>query len=183
GMILVAGGVIGTVLIRTDRVKMASWTVATTAVAFATVAFGYVSIVVDAHQQADQLLNLIDHHHEAPVVGALGAMEPSWVFYLGQPIHVLHATGKPIQQPFASQGRWAPRATVAVLEFLDQGSNRVVIMTERAFASVQEDLPAEVVELGEVRYFLKKERLLAIGHRSTGAAQVARKRTDRSKRR
>ena len=183
GMILVAGGVIGTVLISTDRVKMASWTVATTAVAFATVAFGYVSIVVDAHQQADQLLNLIDHHHEAPVVGALGAMEPSWVFYLGQPIHVLHADGKPIQQPFASQGRWAPRATVAVLEFLDQGSNRVVIMTERAFASVREDLPAEVVELGEVRYFLKKERLLAIGHRSTGEVQVARKRTDRSKRR
>ena len=68
-----------------------------------------------------------------------------------------------------------------VLEFLDQGSNHVVIMTERAFASVQEQLPPGVVELGEIRYFLKKERLLAIGHRSPVEVQVARKRTDRSK--
>lgn len=181
GMILVAGGFIGAVLISTDRIKMASWTVATTAVAFAAASFGYVSIVVDAHQHSDQLLNLIGRHHEAPVVGALGAMEPSWVFYLGQPIHVLHANGKSIQQPFASEGRWAPRATVPVLEFLEQGSNHVVIMTERAFASVQEQLPVGVGELGEIRYFLKKERLLAIGHRLPVEVQVARKPTDRAK--
>ena len=174
GLILVAGAVLGTFLISRHRLVAASRTVGVTAVTFTTISLGYVALVVDTHQQADELLQVIDQHHESAVVGALGAMEPSWVYYLGKPIHVLKVEADTSDAVAAPAGRWEPRPLIPVLEFLGEGSDRVVIVTGRAFETIRENLPPEIVPLGEVRYFLKDEKLLVVGHRSVGSFQANR---------
>ena len=170
------GGIVGWILIAMKRLALAGWAVTFTSVAFTASVFGFVSLVVDSHQQSDRLLKVIDRHHDAPVVGALGALEPSWVYYLGSPIQVLSADAGSVSDRLPADGSprpWAPREAVPVLDFLQQGPDRVVITTEGAFATVRESLPDDCVVLGEVRYFLKKERLLAIGRKPVREVEIA----------
>ena len=176
GVILLVGGIVGWILIAMKRLALAGWAVTFTSVAFTASVFGFVSLVVDSHQQSDRLLKVIDRHHDAPVVGALGALEPSWVYYLGSPIQVLSADAGSESDRLPADGSprpWAPREAVPVLDFLQQGPDRVVITTEGAFAAVRERLPDDCVVLGEVRYFLKKERLLAIGRKPVREVEIA----------
>ena len=176
GVILLLGGLVGLILIARNRLRMAGWTVGVTAVAFAASVWGFVSLVIDSHQQSDQLITAIGRHHDAPVVGALGSLEPSWIYYLEDSIQVLKEGDEPESdrvKTVGGDGRWEPRPAVPVVTFLEQGSDRVVITTERAFNSVREKLPGDCVVLGEVRYFLKKGRLLAIGRRPAAGLEMA----------
>ncbi len=50
-----------------------------------------------------------------------------------------------------------------VSDFLTHKPDRFVITTKRRYTAIQSYLPADIVILAEVPYFLKKEQLIVLG--------------------
>lgn len=161
GLIPLAGAAIAFFFQRRQRIPQAAWTVAATAVAFTTALFGWAAERVDRHQQNQVLLAAIDRAGGNPRVGALGRLEPSWIFYGGRPIDELTLDSPGTEQP--SAGPWRPKPRLPAAEFFSQGQDRFIITTDRRWNQLRAALPPDATILAECPLFLRRERLLLVG--------------------
>ena len=130
-------------------------------VALTATAFGLVSLELDSHQKQHELLRVIGQRSTDATVGSYACLEPSWVFYLRQPVIELQAKSSGAAK-LTREHDWQPRPRPGLEEFLSRGPGHFVITTERARAGFS-NLPLGVVELADVPYFLKSERLVLLG--------------------
>jgi hypothetical protein len=142
---------------------------AATAIVLTTVLFGFASLRVDRHQQNHVLLATIASESSHPRVGALGALEPSLVFYGRRPITKLvrehrakPADWKRRHQSWSPSG--TPRELTDVATFLAGDPQAFVITTDRYYREIESQLPESVAVLVDAPYFMKKHRLVLLGH-------------------
>jgi 4-amino-4-deoxy-L-arabinose transferase-like glycosyltransferase len=117
-----------------------------TAVLFAFSLFAIGTTRVDAHQHNHLLLRAIAARSARPQIAAYGNLEPTWVYYSGQPITLF---------PYDR--------LLEASSFLARGPDRFLITTEDALKYLQPELPPPYRVLETVPYFLKKSNLVVIG--------------------
>ena len=153
GLVPLAGAAVSLYFSERDDARKAAFSFAAMAVLLSTGLFGWMTGYIDRHQQSDRILSAIRQLPQPSEIGSYGCLEPSWVFYARQPIMEL---------------RQAPR------DFLAAGSHRCLITTDERWQELQPELPAGVMRLAEVPYFLKDEQLVLLGwpaaSRETAAA-------------
>jgi len=154
GLILPVGAAICVTCVELQRRRTAATVFVVTGMLFCTVLFGYGAARVGQYQQIDQLLAASRLRTDQPRLACYGCLEPSWVFYSGQSIH-----------EFGSDGD-------AAREFLRDHPANLVITTDRHLAQLQRQGFDEVQILGEVPYFLKKDRLILIGRSNEAVAAM-----------
>ena len=167
GLVPLVGAGIGLLLMETGRIRAASTAFAAMAVVFTTALFGFAVLCVDRHQQNQVLLAAIERYGQNPRVGALGRLEPSWVFYGGRPIVELSLDPSERTNDSAGPGTrarsWKRKPRPSASEFFGDGNDRFIITTNREWERLRSQLPATATILAECPLFLKKQRLLLIG--------------------
>lgn len=171
GLVPLAGAVAAFIFQRRQRFSQAAWTVAVTAVAFATALFGWAAARLDRHQQNHLLWAAIQRAGGAPRIGAFGRLEPTWIFYGGRPIDELALDATGAEESRA--GTWRPKPRPSAAEFFGQGQDRFIITTDRRWDELRAVLPSHAAVLAECPLFLRRERLLLVGAASS-AAKTAR---------
>lgn len=148
GLIPVAGAIVCLRLGRAnDRAATATALLATAAV-FALAAHAFVAPAVDRFQQSDRLLAAIDRHSDAPRVGSFGRLEPSWVFYLGDPI------------------REIPKEQLADAEaFLEGDPEAFLITTLERYEQLRPLLASDIALLETIPYFARDGQLVVLGRK------------------
>lgn len=178
GLIPLAAGVVGLVLIAREAYGKLAASYSIAAVAFSTVLLALVPQRIDHHQQNDVLLAAIYQQCAEPQIGHMKYLEPTWVFYGGQSLtnvttaddpHLVTSEVAPTDQP----RQWQPRRKAMLNEFLASGDDRFVITTRRTWVNAQAQAPAGVEVLAEVPYFFKKESLVVVGRRRSDAPHIA----------
>ncbi len=94
-------------------------------------------IIVDRHQHSDDLFAMARQHSPTPRYVAFGLLEPTWVFYAGQPIREIE--GHRVDQ---------------LAQFLES-PDAVAITTADRYKDVKGQLPVEIVVLVESPYFMQ----------------------------
>ena len=145
---------------RQERRRWAAVSLSATAVAFVGLLFGLVPAVVDRYQQIDVLLVAIQRRGAAPEVGALGGLEPSWIFYGRRPIHELVLDAPPSVAVASSP--YVPRPLQGVAEFLEANDRRVVIAHGRQMDELRRRFAGRLVVLADAPKFLKNDRLYLV---------------------
>ena len=112
----------------------------------------------DRHQHSDVLLSAIRERSRRPEIATLGRLEPSWVFYAGQPLRAVEAD----EIAGGEHGFFAP------------GRERFVITTREVLEGLDLELPQDVGVLAEAPYFLKRERLVVLGRFTEPISTAAR---------
>ena len=108
--------------------------------------FGLVTSQVAKYQQNHLLFEKVVSDRPQSRLASYRCLEPSWVFYSGHTI-----------RPFGGD-------SVATASFLNASSDHYVITTEHHFQDLQLRVNECVGVLEEVPYFLKKHRLVLLGH-------------------
>jgi 4-amino-4-deoxy-L-arabinose transferase-like glycosyltransferase len=162
GLTPLAGGVacIGLAMIRNYRA--AAFTFAGSAVVFSTMLFAIGAQRADEHQTSHVILRTIQEHSRNPQIAAFKILEPSWVFYAGQPIEELS---------WRDESRPGETASWRVAEYLAQHPEGFVITTTEQLDDVATHLPRDIAVLAETDLFLKGKRLVVLGRAS--AADIA----------
>jgi 4-amino-4-deoxy-L-arabinose transferase-like glycosyltransferase len=161
GLTLVAGGVTCIGLALVHNYKAAAATFAGLAVLFATLLFAVGAQRADQHQTSHVILRTIFQHSDNPTIASFKILEPSWVFYAGQPIRSL-----------VGNGNSSPDNSSPELFFLTN-SEGFLITTDKHLPELGR-LPPGVGVLAETDLFLKDQRLVLLGYeRSTVARQPA----------
>jgi hypothetical protein len=181
GIILLIGAVVGYVLLRRERIQAACVSFAVTAVAFTTALFGFAVLRVDHHQQIHTLLAAIDSRAESPRVGAYGRLEPTWIFYGGRPIDMLHLpdperADQDVVPVASGTGNRIPnpRPSLDVVDFFRDGTDRFIITTDHHWEQLRDALPSDAEVLHQCPLFLKENDLLLIGRASDDARLATR---------
>jgi len=146
GLVPLAAGGLGLLLLRFGRRKQTAGLFAAAAVALATLLCAYAAQRVDSHQRNDVLLAAIDRHGDSPRVVAYGALEPTWVYYGERPVEYLGA-GDP--EPAARE--------------LTQQDDAFAICTRRHYEKLKERLPADFDVLAASPYFMRSGELVVVG--------------------
>jgi hypothetical protein len=140
---------------RDDRCSVAA-AFATTAAVFGVAALAVAAQVVSAQQLNHRLLAVIRVNAvTAPLIGSFGVLEPTWVYYLGQPI-------REIPEEEGAQA----------VSFLAQPDRFLITTRDRAEA-LKPGLPAGVVELERVPYFSRLDEDLVVLGRAAASAPTA----------
>jgi hypothetical protein len=169
GLAPLAGAVSCLLMLRRRMRAAAGATFTTTALCLAILLFGVAAERVNRHQKSHVLLNAIIQRLDDPQIGALGCLEPSWVFYGGRPIRELsldpQQRAAASQQPQAARqpDPWRPNPPIDAAAFLAGGSQRCVITTGKRWQQLRPLVPREVDVLSEAPYFLKDEKLVLVG--------------------
>jgi 4-amino-4-deoxy-L-arabinose transferase-like glycosyltransferase len=161
GLVPLIAAATATLAVRHGRRQTALTSLAAGAVAMSVGLFAVVAARVDRHQKSDVLLATIYRQSAEPRLAAFGCLEPSWVFYAARPVEEL-------AWPGVVDGE-----RTAVDQFLAGGANRYVITTRRHLAQIEPYLPADVAVLEDVPYFLKKDRLVVVGHLAAAGPRTA----------
>jgi hypothetical protein len=175
GLVPFAGGIAcaGLAIARNNRACVTA--LGATAVAFTTMFFAIGAQRADLHQQNHLLLAAIGDHSPAAPVASYRVLEPSWVFYSGQPILELPRRNTPIVAgTHATTAAWlsqfAPPDQAA--QFLAAYPQGRIITTAEHYQKLAPHLPHDVGVLVETQRFLKDDRLVVLG-RQWMATQVA----------
>jgi len=177
-LLLGAGGCIW--FISRNQLNRAGQTFALTAIAFTTVAFGFVTTQVSAHQQSQVLFRAINEGSVNPTIGSYGCLESTWVFYTKRPVLELDAAPalpQAIQlNTFSKRSKnWKPKPRVDIPTFFAQNPESFVITTRTHLVGLESNLPLDVKVVAETKYFLKKkENLVLLGR--TNAPRIAQQR-------
>jgi 4-amino-4-deoxy-L-arabinose transferase-like glycosyltransferase len=166
GLLPLVAGVIGWLFVRHgDHLRLArSYAVA--AVAFSTALLALVPTRVDTHQQNDRLLAAIKQRSTQPEIGYYDCLEPTWVFYSGQPLTNVRtindeADMTPELAP-AGPRQWQARPRTLVREFFDSGSDRFLITTRAGWERAKAEAPPEATIVAEAPYFMRKGDLVVV---------------------
>ncbi|MBC8870884.1 MAG: glycosyltransferase family 39 protein [Planctomycetes bacterium] len=163
GLILLAGATIGFVFMETARIRFAALSTAATAIVFTTLLFGFVAVCVDRHQQNHLLLAAVTGSSDNPRVGSFGRLEPTWIFYGGQPIDELTLDSP--DSPRSDRSPWKPKLRPLAAEYYGDGRDCFIFTTDRHWAELQKALPPQACVVAECPLFLKDDRLLLIGRK------------------
>jgi 4-amino-4-deoxy-L-arabinose transferase-like glycosyltransferase len=152
---------------------------ATSAVVLMLSIFAFAAQRVDRHRSFDHLLASARHHEHRPKIATLEVLQPSWVFYSGQPLDEAcrEAMEDGVPSLACSRSRrcgqtWVRKPRVPVRQYLAAGPDRFVITTRRVLDQI-EPLPPTVQVLAETSGFLKDRELILLGW-STPARHMAR---------
>jgi hypothetical protein len=129
--------------------RLAAGSFAVTAAGFVLGVFAVVVPRVDRHQQNELVLRPIREARGDLRIAAFGLLEPSWVYYGGQPI--MEVTAQRTQH------------TIGVRDFFGAGENRFVLTTQQHWERLQCELPETAGIVAQCPLFLKKDQLLLIG--------------------
>lgn len=153
GLIPAAAGVVCLMMARRQLRGGAATALAIAAVMWVLAIFAVGAQVVDRHQQSDKLLQAIRSSNAAPRVASFGALEPSWVYYLGSPIREI------------SKNRDAE-----AIAFLASGSDAFVITTSDRYQRLRPELSQDVQTLASVPYFGRTDTLVVLGRPASGVS-------------
>jgi 4-amino-4-deoxy-L-arabinose transferase-like glycosyltransferase len=165
GLLWVAVAFLGWRFVRSNRIDRWITAFQGAAVIFGLGVFGFATLSVDRMQQADRLLEPIQSR--GTPVAAYRCLEPSWVFYLGRPIHELATDSTGAPEPLGGPIRfWHPRRRILPAQFVSEHPDACFITTEHAWPELQAQLPSgyEIVET--VPYFLREKKLVLVATRS-----------------
>ncbi len=143
GLIPLLGGIAAIVVSESGKRRTAARVFATAALLFTTSMFAVVAQRVSSHQRYQELVDAIRGHSDAPRIAALGALEPTWVFYAGQPVYEFD------------------RSTA--VSFLNESTDHFLITRADQYESLRDELPPDARVLTSVNYFLKDEKLIVLG--------------------
>jgi 4-amino-4-deoxy-L-arabinose transferase-like glycosyltransferase len=127
-------------------------TLAMTAIAFATLLFALGVERVDRHQSSHVLLGAIHARSLEPQIASYRILEPSWVFYGGQPVHEF------ADDPRIGRGYAAAEA----VQFLAAHPSHFLITTGDKLREISPSLPPDVAVLERVPYFLHSGQNLVL---------------------
>jgi 4-amino-4-deoxy-L-arabinose transferase-like glycosyltransferase len=161
GLAPLAAGLACLWLLRRERLTAALATFAAAAVVLAVGVLGWGAARVDRHQPSRPLIaRLREHSSPGRKLAAYGILEPSWVYYAGQPIRELANAGD-------------------LADFLKASGEAYVITTATAVEQLPLGLPPGTAVLGRVPRFLREEEIVVVGRatelaRWTDGADTAR---------
>ena len=179
GLVPLIGAGVCLIMLYRCRPRAAAISFAVTAFLFVVTLFGWCTSRVDQHRATEDLMAALDLSGDARI-GALGCLEPSWVFYAHHVIEELQLPPDSAPKPRSSAGNsfmpwdsahrkveqpqgplWVKRPQIDVEQFLSEGDNRYVITTDRVLKRWK-TIPDDIKIVADLPYFLEKERLLVI---------------------
>jgi 4-amino-4-deoxy-L-arabinose transferase-like glycosyltransferase len=143
-LVPLVGGIAALVLQARSQPARVVSVFAATSVLFVTALLAVAPVRVDRHRTDHALLDVIRARSEEPRIASFGCMEPSWVFYAGQPI---------------TEFRRKDRA--GAKDFL-AGDDAFLITTKRLYEQMRPELPEDVRVVAEAREFLKEGHLVLV---------------------
>jgi 4-amino-4-deoxy-L-arabinose transferase-like glycosyltransferase len=161
GLTPLAGGAACLGLAAAKNLRAAAGVFGAAAVTLATLLFGVGAHRIDQHQTSQVVLSAIRNNSHQPSVASYRILEPSWVYYLGQPIVEL---------------RSLPRGNVKqhLATFLRESPETFVITTRSRLVETVDLIPPDVTVLAETRLFLRQDNLVLLGRpRPPDAAKSA----------
>jgi 4-amino-4-deoxy-L-arabinose transferase-like glycosyltransferase len=159
GLTPLAGGAACLGLVMARNFRAAAGVFAAASVTLLTLIFALGAQRVDQHQMSHVLLTGIRANSHHPTVASYSILEPSWVFYLGQPIVELRSS------PQAS-------AKQQLAAFLAQQPEGFVITTRSRLDDILRFVPHDVGVVAEAPLFLKRGSLVVLGRRSAPVQQI-----------
>ncbi len=167
---LIPIGTAGTALLlqRRQRNRLAVTAFAVGATLLMTSVFTVAAKQVDNRRTFDRLLARIERAADHPVIGTLGTLEPSWVFYAGHPLDRLSMDDRAAHHPTTmasdhkSENVPIQKPAISVRGYLEQGPDHFVITTDRVIQQIG-PLPRHVKVLAKTKGFLKKLQLVLLG--------------------
>ena len=175
GLTPLAAGVacVGLALVR--NYKAAAATFGAAATIFATLLFAVGAQRADHHQTSHVILRTALEHADQPRLASFRVLEPSWVFYAGQPITELPRSSRDKGQVYAPDD-YVPRLDAAdqAAWFLDH-PGAFVITTRTRLEELTGHLPPEVQILAETPRFLRDDQLVLLGRPSNPTDAAARR--------
>lgn len=188
GLLPLVGGIVALVCRRKGRDQLTSMAMLTTAVAFTTMLCAVAAQRVDHYQHSDRILAAIERQAERQSlevgetengtleVGALGGMEPSWVFYGGRAIREL--TVDPTHDASAAQVAlqfFQPSAAANANDATGSADHssapekrsrsttrRCLITTDEQLRELEQEMPGRWDVVAAAPRFLKPGRLVLV---------------------
>lgn len=165
GAIPLAGAVAAAWTSRGDRPQWTLKVLATASVAFVVATLGVIPSIVDRQQRSHEILAAIEGFG-ADRIGAVGGLEPSWVFYGGRMIEEVVIEGR--ETP-AQRSPFAPRPVSSLKNFLQRDGRSALIVAGRHWPALRDRYGDRLQVLVDSQKFLKNERLLAVAIADTDA--------------
>ena len=131
---------------------------------------------VDRHRQNLSMLEEVRHLNGSTRFAAVGCLEPSWIFYEGQPIEELSLTpqGNCGKRWIDIGGHWTETPWLDLQEFTAKHPKAAIITTDEHGEALLAALPADYAVVAEGPYFLRKNTLLILARDSNRSSLVAR---------
>ncbi len=136
-------------------------------VSFAIATFGFGTVVVDQHQESQQILNHIANSDSDVPIATFGCLESSWVFYAQQPIFELSADVRRNRWHDNRQHNWHRKTWPSPEQFTDAHPNAMIITTNDRLKELQVRLPSNYKVIEDSPYFLKDQRLVLLAPETT----------------
>lgn len=163
--------------VRAKAPQRAAIVFAAGAVLFTTTLFAVGAASVDRHRNFDSFLATVFQRCDNPRIGALGVLEPSWVFYTQRPMDHLFAPELRRDADHETTMLGSPRTAdwqfkplLNVWHFLEDGPDRFVITTDKRLKKIG-PLPPHVEVIARSPRFLRDEELVLLAPRATVAQQ------------
>lgn len=153
GLVLLAGAIAASLCWRQRLAGRSAQVMVVTAALFVAMLMGWGAPEIGKRQQIESLMASMHAHSDQPSLKTLGTMRSSWVFY-----------GKTTVR--SARGNGGDEA----IAFVTDQPDHFLIATEGEFKKIQHQLPAGVVVLNRVPYFLEDEQLLLLGHEKAAVA-------------
>ncbi|MBM4094620.1 MAG: hypothetical protein FJ276_35220 [Planctomycetes bacterium] len=185
GLIPFTAGIAALVLVfRADARRAAARVVAGGAVAFSLLLFSVAAARVDRHQTFDSFVAIMKQRTRHAELGALGVLEPSWVYYTNRHVDLLflpelHPGSAPdqVQLGAARVRDWEPRPLTHAWHYLRETPDRFVITTRQLLDRIG-TLPDGIEVVAETEYFLRSDRLVLLAADCAPPHATARGQTD-----
>lgn len=166
GLILLVGAFAAFQFYSRGHSTVAVASLMTTAIAFNCACFGFGIVSLGNLQQQRNVCAVIHQNGAQVQFGALGVIEPSWVFYAKQPI-------KPIclmPTPNTVENRWKLQH-VPVTEFFSEGPDQLIVTTDDNLRYLKPFLPEDAKVVARTPRFLRNGDWLIIGRTSLAARE------------
>ncbi|MAV37852.1 MAG: hypothetical protein CMJ59_20635 [Planctomycetaceae bacterium] len=164
GVIPVVGAAVALWLTRLSQIRAAQYAMGLTAVFTTTAFFAWAAVRVDLRRQEPALLAAVARQQPDSRIGAYGALEPSWIFYMRRPVVQLTNGQASSWTDSPRRHDWDPRPPEPIARFFEGGDGYVI--TTRAHLPELKTLPPDIGVLYRLPYFLKNSELVVLGRRA-----------------
>ncbi|MBM4005335.1 MAG: glycosyltransferase family 39 protein [Planctomycetes bacterium] len=143
--------------------------------------FGLGPVAADRHQSSQRLLEPIRAVGQPAEVYSYGCLEPSWVYYLGRPIHEL-ALETATAAPTSDFPRYGRRGANSLDDLRQSSSPVFVITTNEKLLELELHLGRDFQPVVTIPHFLKKDQVVLLQRNSAATAVAERPLAARSAR-
>lgn len=144
GLILVAGGITALWLKRRQQDRQALQVFGGMSALFLVAFFAFGAQRVSEHQAIDELLAKVKAVAPQSELCSFGVIEPTWVYYAGQPVHRIDG------EPAEFEARLA------------EGGEVIFLTTPEKLQRLPVEMQRQLIEVARVPYFLKKFPIVAL---------------------